>query len=533
MSRSKRRWFVAEVIMYAALISGLVLIYANYTASGDKYYYLLFHVFAELFSIVILCSIFIVGWNTRHIARNSFFLVIGVSALFVGVIDLLHTLAYDGMGFFTDVSPPTNLATQLWIAARYLQASSIVVSLLVIRGHVKPFAIMFAAAVASGLLLLAIFTRNFPLAHDGAALTPFKIGSEYAVIGLLGASIPLAWKQRAFLVRGTLGLVLAFLSAMILSEYLFTLYTSVYQFTNMLGHLLKIVSFAFAYKAIVQSVLEKPLDGLFAKLLEVDRDLERRNRELVLANTKLQHEIAERKKAEGTLRQFISAIAHELRTPVTVLDQSVQNLMHYSDRMSNEQESSLISAISRNMHIMTGLVDNFVSLCRIDDSKEEIDVSDVDFKAIITSTIESLDNTVKAKSLTIETTIGDGISFSGDAGKIGIVIKALVDNAVKFSPRGSNVTIKVVDHYAGEYNLDDMDGVLLHVADAGIGIDAELLPRLFDRFARSARVKDTPGSGLGLALAKDYVAMHGGNVYVATQVDKGTTFSVFLPRRKP
>nr|MDO8085241.1 sensor histidine kinase [Candidatus Sigynarchaeum springense] len=64
-------------------------------------------------------------------------------------------------------------------------------------------------------------------------------------------------------------------------------------------------------------------------------------------------------------------------------------------------------------------------------------------------------------------------------------------------------------------------------------MDADLFPRLFERFSRSARVQDIPGSGLGLAIMKDYITMHGGMIYVTTQVDKGTTFSVFLPRRKP
>ncbi len=533
VTRSKRRWLISEAIMYSTVIFLIGLVYVYYTISGDKYYYLLFHVFAELFSIVILSSMFIVGWNTRYIARNSFFLVIGVSSLFVAVLDLLHTLAYDGMGFFTDVSPGTNLAPQIWIAARYFQAISIVLSLLVTRKHVKPFTLITTASIACGLLLFSIFSRNFPVAHDGTSLTPFKIASEYVIVVLLAISIVLTWKERAFFGKGPFKLVLAFLSTMIVSELLFTFYTSAFQLTNMLGHLFKIVAFAFAYKAIVQSVLEKPLDGLFTKLIRTDQDLEKRNRELVLANAKLQHEITDRKRAEVTLRHFVSSISHEFRTPVTVLDQSVQNLVNFSDRMSTEQETSLVSAISRNMGIMTDLVDNFMCLTRIDDQKEKLEITTVDIKSIIHDIEGSMDDAIHAKAIRLEVSIDDGIEFSGDVKKISKVVGALVENAVKFSPRGSTISIRANGRYTGEYNREGEDGMLLQVADEGMGIDADLLPRLFERFARSARVQDIPGSGLGLTIAKEYVTMHGGKIYVATQVDKGTTFSVFLPRRKP
>ncbi|MEX2715833.1 MAG: MASE3 domain-containing protein [Candidatus Sigynarchaeota archaeon] len=531
--QGKRRSLVAEVLVYFAIISLFVIIYVNFVLSGEIYHFLLFHVFSELFSIVILGSIFIVGWNTRHIARNSFFLALGVSSLFVAVLDVLHTLAYDGMGFFTDVSAATNLAPQLWIASRYYQAISILVSLRLTRRHVKPFTVTTISFFICALLLTLIFTRNFPLAHDGTSLTPFKIVSEYLIIIILFICIFFTWKERNFFGEQPFKLVLAFLSTIMISEFCFTLYTSAYQFANMLGHVFKIISFAFAYKAIVQSVLEKPLDRLFTKLLSAGRDLEKRNRELLLANTKLQNEIADRKRAEITLRHFISSISHELRTPITVLDQSVQNLVNYSDRMSSEQETSLVSAISRNIRIMIDLVDNFANLNRIDDNKEELVIEPVDFEAIIVDVVNSLNNAIQSKEMILERSIDAGISFSGDASKIHAIIKALVDNALKFSPRGSSIVIRIIDHYTGEYNHDGKDGVLLQVTDNGIGIDADLLPRLFERFARSSRVQHIPGSGLGLAIIKNYVAMLGGKIYVATQVDKGTTFSLFLPHRKP
>jgi two-component system phosphate regulon sensor histidine kinase PhoR len=399
------------------------------------------------------------------------------------------------------------------------------------RKKIKPFKVIIIAFISFALVFLTIFTRIFPMAHNGTSLTPFKIASEYVIICLLGLSGLLTWRERSFFGKGPNRLVLAFLSSMVASELLFTLYAGAYELPNMLGHLFKIVAYAFAYKAIVQSTLEAPLQSIFKKLVETDRDLEKRNRELVMYTTKLQQEIVERKKAEDTLRQFISTLSHEIRTPATVLDQSVQTFVKYNERMSTEQETALIAAISRNMVIMNDLVENVQDLTRIDDHKLQLDVAPVDFKAIILDIVKVMDNSIRAKVMHVDVSIDDGIVFSGDARKITHITMALVDNAVKFSPRGSKFTIMVKDRYKGGYNKDDLDGVLLQVADNGMGIDEDLLPRLFERFARSAQVQDIPGSGLGLAIAKEFVAMHGGKIYVTTQVDKGTTFSVFLPRR--
>ncbi len=401
------------------------------------------------------------------------------------------------------------------------------------RKKVKSFTVIAMTSIAFALVLLAIVSRVFPLAHNGISLTPFKIVSEYVIVGLFGVSGLLTWRERTFFGKRTNRLILAFLSSMVVSELLFTLYAGSYELPNMLGHLFKIVAFAFAYKAIVQSTLEEPLQGMFKKLVEKDKDLEKRNRELVMNTTKLQEEIAERRKAEDTLRQFISTLSHEIRTPATVLDQSVQTFVKYNERMSTEQETALIAAISRNMGIMNDLVENVMDLTRIDDHKVHLDLAPVDIKAIILEVVKVMDSAIHAKDMHVDLSIDDGIVLSADALKISHIARALVDNAVKFSPRGSRFSILVKDRYTGEYNPDGQDGVLLQVADNGMGIDAEYLPRLYERFARSGRVQDIPGSGLGLAIAKEFVSLHGGKIYVATQVDKGTTFSVFLPRRKP
>ena len=106
---------------YAYFLTGVLVFLGIYLTS--HYNYLLFHSLAEIFSIVIACGIFMIAWNSRRFLDNNYLLFIGIAYLFVGGLDLIHTLAYKGMGVFQGYE--TNLPTQLWIAARYMESLSL------------------------------------------------------------------------------------------------------------------------------------------------------------------------------------------------------------------------------------------------------------------------------------------------------------------------------------------------------------------------------------------------------------------------
>jgi len=119
-----------DSIEYMILIVGLFLTYL-----ASLYSFLLFHSIIEVISIVISGGAFLIGWHSRKYMNNSFFLVLGVSFLFISVIDLVHTLAYSGMGVFLEFD--ADLPTQLWIVARYWQALSYLFATMVIKKRLK------------------------------------------------------------------------------------------------------------------------------------------------------------------------------------------------------------------------------------------------------------------------------------------------------------------------------------------------------------------------------------------------------------
>ena len=123
------------------------------------YNYLLFHSLSEIFSIVIACGIFMFSWNAREVMENDFLLFLGVAYLFVGGMDLVHTLSYKGMGVFQGYG--ANLPTQLWISARYLESFSLLIAPLWFNRKLKINYIVCSYFLISIVLLLSLFSYNF------------------------------------------------------------------------------------------------------------------------------------------------------------------------------------------------------------------------------------------------------------------------------------------------------------------------------------------------------------------------------------
>lgn len=229
------------------------------------YSFLLFHTIAELFSIIIAGGIFVIAWNSRKNIDNSFFLVIGISFLFVGFIDLLHTLAYAGMNIF--IGYDANLPTQLWILGRYLQSLSFLLGALLVNKKLKPYHLTVGFSIVSILLVSLIFIGLFPDAYvAGSGLTPFKIISEYVINLILFTTIIIMYRNRMDFDRKVLILIMCSILATMISELLFTFYVSVYGFSNLLGHIFKIIAFYFLYKSIIRIGLETPFDLVYRKL---------------------------------------------------------------------------------------------------------------------------------------------------------------------------------------------------------------------------------------------------------------------------
>jgi len=255
-----------QILVGIAVIGGLYL--------SSLYSYLLFHSIIEIFSIIVTSCIFLIAWNSRRFMDSNYMLFLGISFLFIAIIDILHTLTYKGMAVFPGYD--ANLPTQLWIIMRYMLAISFLVAPIFIRRKVNAPLVLFLYSAATVLLLLLIFYWGiFPACYvEGSGLTPFKIYSEYIIsLILLGSLIYLILERKAF-ARPILGLLIGSIVLSIAAEMEFTTYASVYGFSNMLGHMLIFVSFYLIYKALIEISLTKPYDLMFRNL----KNSEKKNR---------------------------------------------------------------------------------------------------------------------------------------------------------------------------------------------------------------------------------------------------------------
>ena len=236
--------------------------------------YLLFHTLAETFSIVVACGIFVIAWNSRGFIQNNYLLFMGIAYLAIGALDLLHTLAYKGMGVFQGFD--SNLATQLWIASRYVESISLLLAPFFLGRKVKPNVVFLVYLVTFSLLTLLIFyLKIFPDCYiEGEGLTPFKKFSEYAISSVLLGSAYLLYRKRESFDKDIFQLLALSILVTVISELCFTFYISVYGLFNLIGHFMKIISFYLIYKAIIETGFQRPYTLLFKELKESNDQLE-------------------------------------------------------------------------------------------------------------------------------------------------------------------------------------------------------------------------------------------------------------------
>ncbi len=256
-----RRFFPSAVAWEA--LAWIVMAAALYALSRANY--LAFHVVVELASIGVAVALFLLAWPAQRYRVESYVLFLACGYLAAAAIDLVHTMAYRGMGVFPGYD--SNLATQLWLAARAVQAVALLLCPFLIGRRLRGGAILLGFGLAVAGLLGTIFAGVFPAAWvEGQGLTPFKIVGEYFIVALLTVAMLLLYRRRSRLEPAMANLLIASLFFAVIAELLFTHYTSVYGLLNMLGHLFKVASFYLIYRAVVLTGLERPYDVLFRTL---------------------------------------------------------------------------------------------------------------------------------------------------------------------------------------------------------------------------------------------------------------------------
>jgi signal transduction histidine kinase len=233
-------------------------------------------------------------------------------------------------------------------------------------------------------------------------------------------------------------------------------------------------------------------------------------------------DITEHRSLERAKTAFVSDVSHELRTPLTTIQSAVGLLERARERLDPLEHRALELA-DGELRRIRGMVEELLTLAQLDAWQYQLEVGPTDMSRIVQTAIESVE--AKAERFGIEVHFDATAEHRCvcDAQKLYQVFLNLLDNAIKYSDPGDRVDVKI---------REDPLALTVEVKDTGVGIPEEDLGQLFERFYRvdKDRSRATGGSGLGLAISRQIVEMHGGDISVESEVGKGSTFRVCLPK---
>ncbi len=235
----------------------------------------------------------------------------------------------------------------------------------------------------------------------------------------------------------------------------------------------------------------------------------------------LNHMLARLRDSVQTSRRFLADASHELRTPLTVIKGELQEIVGSEavQREVRERIGSVLEEVERLEHLVSGLL----ALSRLDAGEAQREWFDVDLSELAANTAEQMRLMAEDRGIVLQYSGLDSLVVCGDRGRLKQVIVNLLDNAIRFTPRGGTVTLRTVR--SGACNA-------LEVHDTGSGIPQAAMSHVFDRFYRvdEARSRDDGGAGLGLSIVKSICSAHGAQIMVQSELGRGSCFRIEFPR---
>jgi len=232
-------------------------------------------------------------------------------------------------------------------------------------------------------------------------------------------------------------------------------------------------------------------------------------------------DITRTERLEIVRQEFLSNVSHELRTPLTAIIAFVETLENGAIEDA-ESCQRFLSIIRKNASRMHSLIDDILELTAIEGGNVQLRAASVDLFALVEDVCASAAAKAAAQNVTLKNNVDPEVMVYADERRLEQMLTNLIDNGIKFSREHGTVSIS--------YESDTRDKILVH--DNGDGIPSQHLERLFERFYRvdRARSRDMGGTGLGLAIVKHLALLHHGEVTVTSELGKGSTFTIHLPK---
>lgn len=465
--------------------------------------FLLFHAYAEGFTIVIASLMFVITWHARKYIDNYYLHFIGLSYLFIANIDFLHVLGYTGMNIFPDYD---FYANQLWVLGRFMESLTLVGGFYFLHKGKKAndWIVLFSYTLISAVGILSIISwQIFPEAFvAGEGQTMFKMVSEFIIIGILiGVLIGLKVFRHHFSQNLYRFLQLSIL-ATIVSELFFTFYIDNYSISNVLGHYFKIISFYLIYKSIIEKGIREPYDVIFRKL-EIKR------KELSQAN--------------DTKMKLFSIIGHDLKSPFHSLLGTVELLSQDRNSFEPEEEKEIFQELKRTTEDTYTMVTNLLDWVSVNMDTITLNFQPVALMKELLTNSKTHHHLAQEKDITFKIHGDKSAQALVDLNAIQIILHNLFSNAVKFSHRGGVIE---------GFTESDEDTVSLIIKDYGIGMSKEHISQLMssELNVSTPGTMNEKGTGLGVNIIKEFVEKNHGKMKIESTKGSGTTIALSFPR---
>lgn len=233
-------------------------------------------------------------------------------------------------------------------------------------------------------------------------------------------------------------------------------------------------------------------------------------------------DVTELRHTERLRRELTANVSHELRTPLTSIVGFVETLLDGAMR-DEDTCRRFLTIIDNEANRLVKLTDDLMDLSQLESKRVTLELRPVDLGDLVAHVLDKLRPLAESSQLTLSQAAPHGIVIPADSDRLEQVLTNLVDNALKYTPQGGRVEVRVAP----------VDGeVEVAITDTGRGIPPEDLPHVFERFFRAdrSRTRGSGGTGLGLAIAKHIVEAHGGRISVSSRPNEGTTFRLTIPR---
>jgi len=238
------------------------------------------------------------------------------------------------------------------------------------------------------------------------------------------------------------------------------------------------------------------------------------------------HEITKQKKLEAVRKDFVANVSHELRTPLSVIKGYVETLVDGHADIPPDDRERFLKTIQRHTERLNSLLEDLLVLSRLESINPGLHREAVDLPGMLGGIMDDYAGRPAASGHDLDLTVDPALgTLLIDPLKVTQVVENLLDNALKYTPKGSRIQLST--------RLHGMSEVIVCLRDNGPGIPAEDLPHIFERFYRvdKGRSREKGGTGLGMSIVKHIVQLHGGRVWVESQVGQGTAFFFSLPLR--